>query len=86
MFSWHDRRFIPDLDSLCAFRLLLAGEADREAEMIIEVKQELLDREMAPVYDRCRCCDGEIYLQYEFELYEGYCEDCYGEMMGDEDE
>ena len=86
MFSWHDRRFIPDLDSMCFLRLLLAGEADCEAEMIIEVKQELLDKEMAPVYDRCRCCGCEIYSEYEYDLYEGYCEDCYLEMMRDEDE
>ena len=84
MLSRHDRRFIPDLDSLCVFRLLLAGEADREAEMIIEVKQELLDKEMAPVYDRCRCCDCEIYSSEEYELYEGYCERCFL-AMEDED-
>ena len=53
--------------------------------MIIELKQELFDKEMAPVYDRCRCCDGEIYSEEECELYEGYCEDCYMAMMEDDD-
>lgn len=52
--------------------------------MIIEVKQELLDKEMAPVYDRCRCCDCEIYSSEEYELYEGYCERCFL-AMEDED-
>lgn len=43
----------------------------------IFVKQELLDRQMAPVVARCWCCGGEIYSFTELDLYDGLCEECF---------
>lgn len=45
--------------------------------MIVFVKQEKLDREMAPVVGRCKCCDAEFYSQYEAEIHDGLCEECW---------
>ena len=44
--------------------------------MIIELRQALLDREMAPVLDWCRRCGAEIYSPEELEAGEGLCEEC----------
>lgn len=47
--------------------------------MIIEVRQALLDREMAPVLDWCRRCGAEIYSPEELRVFEGLCEACFCE-------
>lgn len=41
------------------------------------LKQERLDREMAPVVGRCECCGAEFYSQFEAELHDGLCEECW---------
>lgn len=42
----------------------------------IRIRQELLDREMAPPAARCRRCGGEIYCRAEAEEHGGLCADC----------
>lgn len=54
--------------------------------MRFDVRQELLDREMAPIYGRCPCCDAEIYTETEFDEYGGLCEECWCALYDDEDE
>lgn len=45
--------------------------------MIVFIKQEKLDREMAPVVGRCKCCDAEFYSRYEAEIHDGLCDECW---------
>ena len=47
--------------------------------MIIEVRQTLLDPEMATVLDRCRRCGTEIYSEEALRRYDGLCEACFRE-------
>lgn len=44
--------------------------------MEIFLRQELLDREMAPVIALCPRCGGEIYQAEEPELFGGVCAFC----------
>ncbi|MBR4701113.1 MAG: hypothetical protein IKP19_05405 [Oscillospiraceae bacterium] len=44
--------------------------------MVIEVRQALLDREMAPVLDWCSRCGGEIYSLESLEQGNGLCPAC----------
>lgn len=52
----------------------------------IFVKQELLDREMAPVVGRCLCCGAEIYNITELDLHDGLCEECFVAQNIEEDD
>lgn len=52
--------------------------------MIIEIKQEFLDREMAPCY-LCSRCGDEVYSFEKYDLYDGLCEQCFFEQE-EEDE
>ena len=53
---------------------------------IWNVRQDLLDREQAPVMARCWCCGTEIYSMRDVELYDGLCEECWMETEEEEDE
>ena len=44
--------------------------------MRIEVRQELLDPEMALIVGRCRCCGAEIYSRAVWEKLHGKCPVC----------
>lgn len=52
----------------------------------IFVRQELLDREMAPVVGRCWCCGVEIYNITDLDLYDGLCEECFVAQNIEEDD
>jgi hypothetical protein len=54
--------------------------------MRIELKQELLDPEMAPVYGTCACCLREIYSAREYEEHGGLCEECWCALNDDEED
>ena len=41
------------------------------------LKQERLDREMAPVVGRCECCGAEFYSLYEAEIHDSLCDECW---------
>ena len=48
------------------------------------LRQELLDREMAPVVGRCECCGAEFYSQYEMDIHDGLCDECWRSMYDEE--
>ena len=52
------------------------------------IRQELLDREMAPVVDYCCKCGKEIYdtneAHYDALMAEWTCDDCYYELYDSE--
>ena len=52
--------------------------------MIIEVKQALLDREMAPVLDWCSRCGTEIYSLESLDAGNGLCPACLRRMQLEE--
>lgn len=52
----------------------------------IFVRQELLDREMAPVVGRCWFCGVEIYNITDLDLYDGLCEECFVAQNIEEDD
>lgn len=45
------------------------------------IRQELLDREMAPIVGRCECCGAEFYSQYEAEIHDGLCDECWRAIL-----
>ena len=55
--------------------------------MIVELKQELLDPEMAQPVGFCRRCGGEIYTREALERQAGLCRTCAeAEAARDEEE
>ena len=52
--------------------------------MEIVLRQELFDREMAPVEDWCPRCGGEIYHREELLQNDGLCRECAAETRNEE--